>query len=210
MSLTFNILTIFPAEVKAYTGVGMVRKAAESGLVNFNIFDIRDFTKDKHKKVDDIPYGGGPGMVISVEVVVRALENIKEPGKRILLSPSGKKFTQKEACALSSLENITLICGRYMGIDHRIRNFVDEIYSLGDYILSGGELPALSIAEAVTRLIPGVLGDARSIEEDKGYPIYTRPRVFRGLEVPEVLLSGDHAKIKNFREREAAYGKDDR
>ncbi|NLB34867.1 MAG: tRNA (guanosine(37)-N1)-methyltransferase TrmD [Elusimicrobia bacterium] len=210
MSVKFNILTIFPGEVRAYTEIGMLRKAATGGLAEYNIIDIRDFAPEPHKKVDDIPYGGGPGMVITVDTVVRALESLENPGLKILLSPAGKKYSQEDAARISRLESITLICGRYMGIDHRIREFIDEVVSVGDYILSGGELPALTIIESATRLIPGVLGDARSLKEDKGYPIYTRPRVFRGLEVPEVLLSGDHEKIKKFREGEAAYGKNDR
>ena len=208
MSKIINILTIFPDPVRAYTETGMLSRASDRELAVFNIVDIRGFSENKHRKVDDMPYGGGPGMVMAVDVIVRALESLDNPGRTILLSPEGRVFSQKEARRLTA-EDLTLICGRYMGIDHRIVNFVDEVVSVGNYILSGGELPALVIAEAVTRLIPGVLGDERSIEEDKGYPIFTKPREFRGLKVPDVLLSGDHAKIEEYRKREARYGKDD-
>ena len=209
MAKIINILTIFPDPVEAYLREGMLRRASDKGLVEFNTVNIRDFSLNRHRKVDDIPYGGGPGMVMGVDVTVKALESLDKPGRKVLLSPSGKLFTRQDARRLGE-DDLTLICGRYMGIDHRIREFIDETVSVGEYILSGGELPALTVAEAVTRLIPGVLGDERSLEEDRGYPIYTRPREFRGFKVPDVLLSGDRVRIKEFREREAAYGKDDR
>ncbi|MFC2062094.1 tRNA (guanosine(37)-N1)-methyltransferase TrmD [Elusimicrobiota bacterium] len=201
-----NILTIFPEQVKAYTEVGILNQALSKDLVEYNIVDIRDFSEDKHRKVDEIPYGGGPGMVMQAPVVVRAIESLNDPGIKILLEPGGEEFTQDSAETLVG-SNITLICGRYTGIDFRVRNFVDRIVSVGDFIVSGGELPALIITEAVVRLMPGVLGDQRSIEEDKGYPVYTRPREFRGLKVPEVLFTGNHRKIKEFRDQEAKYGR---
>jgi len=209
LTVTINILTIFPEAVSCYLETGMAGRAAKKGLVEYNIVDIRDFSGDKHRKVDDIPYGGGPGMVMQVEPVVKALESLKNPGLKILLCPSGEKYDQGTAEELAG-KNITLICGRYTGIDYRIVKFVDRIISVGDYILSGGELPALTITESVIRLIPGVLGDEKSLEEDKGYPVYTRPREFRGLKVPEVLISGDHKKIEEFRNQEANHAKDDK
>lgn len=198
-SIFINILTIFPEQVRSYISVGILNRAVEKGLIKFNILDIRDFSLNKHRKIDDIPYGGGPGMVMGVDAVVLAIESIKEPGVKILLSPSGKLFTQKTAKYLTG-GNLTLICGRYTGIDFRINKFVDKIISVGNFIVSGGELPALLITEAVIRLMPGVLGNELSLSEDKGYPIYTRPYNFRDLKVPDVLLSGDHKKIKEFRE----------
>lgn len=207
--ITINILTIFSTQVSCYFEVGILKQAENKGLAVYNVIDLRDFTEDKHRKVDDIPYGGGPGMVMMAPVVVKALESINDPGIKILLSPGGEKFTQKMTSEFTG-KNLTLICGRYTGIDHRIMQFVDREISVGDFVVSGGELPALVITEAVVRLIPGVLGDSESIREDKGYPVYTRPREFRGLKVPKVLISGDHKKIRNYRDREAKYGKNDR
>ena len=204
-----NILTIFPEQVKKYLEAGIPSRAASKGIVEYNVVDIRDFAPDKSRKVDDMPYGGGPGMVMAVPVVVDALESLARPGIRILLSPSGEDFVQETARELSG-QDMTLICGRYTGIDYRIRNYIDRVISVGRFILSGGELPALVITEAAVRLIPGVLGDIKSLDEDRGYPVYTRPREFRGDSVPEVLISGDHKKIEEYREQEAKYGKDDR
>ncbi|MFH1415298.1 MAG: tRNA (guanosine(37)-N1)-methyltransferase TrmD [Elusimicrobiota bacterium] len=200
-----NILTIFPEQVESYLNVGVLNQAIVKGFVEINAVDVRAFSEDKHNKVDDIPFGGGPGMVMTAPVVVRALESLDTPGIRILLSPSGKHFCRETAQGLSG-RDMTLICGRYTGIDYRVREFVDSMISVGDFIVSGGELPALIITEAAVRLIPGVLGDTESLEEDRGYPVYTRPREFRGLKVPEVLVSGDHKKIKEYRDREAKYG----
>ncbi len=206
---TINILTIFPEQVECYFKAGILNRARNKGFFKYNVVDIRDFSDNKHKKVDDMPYGGGPGMVMMVPVVVKALENVSGAGIKILLSPSGKKFSQKTAGELSG-KNLTLICGRYTGIDYRVVNFVDRVISVGDFIVSGGELPALMITEAVVRLVPGVLGDVESIQEDMGYPVYTRPRKFRGLKVPEVLISGDHRKIRSYRDHEARYDRNNK
>lgn len=206
---TINILTIFPRQVECYFEAGILNQAGNKGLLEYNIVDIRDFSQDKHRKVDDLPYGGGPGMVMMTPVVVRALESVKDPGIKILLSPSGEGFNQKIAAEFSG-KNLTLICGRYTGIDYRVTEFVDRVVSVGDFIVSGGELPALMITEAVVRLLPGVLGDSESLDEDRGYPVYTRPKEFRGLKVPEVLISGNHKKIRDYREQEARYGKNNR
>lgn len=202
--VTINIVTIFPDQVKSYVEIGILNQAVKSNAVVYNIVNIRDFSQNKHKKVDGLPYGGGPGMVMKAPDVVKAIESIRKPGMKILLAPSGEEFDQKAARKLVG-KDLTLISGRYTGIDYRVRAFVDKVMSVGNFIVSGGELPALIITEAVVRLIPGVLGDERSIEEDKGYPVYTRPRNFRGLKVPEVLISGNHKKIQEFRNREAKY-----
>ena len=203
-----NLLTIFPDAVKSYLSVGMLGKAGEKELVEYNVVDLRDFAENRHRQVDDIPYGGGPGMVMMAPVVVSAIESLKCPGEIILMSPAGEKFTQQTAKEMSG-RNLTFICGRYAGVDERVKKYIHREISVGDYILSGGELAALTVLEASVRLTPGVLGDARSSQEDKGYPLYTRPRNFRGMEVPEILLSGNHKKIDNFREQEAKYDYDD-
>ncbi|MGM0568824.1 MAG: tRNA (guanosine(37)-N1)-methyltransferase TrmD [Elusimicrobiota bacterium] len=209
MSIKISILTIFPHAVRKYAETGIMGRAEDKGAVEFRIVDIRDFSADKHNKVDFPPYGGGPGMVMSPEPIVRALESVENPGIKILMSPSGELFCRERARELSG-ENLTLVCGRYAGVDERVRKYVDRVISIGDYVLSGGELPALVVAEAAVRLVPGVLGSEKSAEEDRGYPQYTRPRIFRGEGVPEVLLSGDHGKIDKFRKQEARYGKNDR
>ncbi len=200
-----NILTIFPDQVRSYLEVGILNRAESKGIVKYNTVDIRDFSDNKHRKVDDTPFGGGAGMVMMAPVVVGALESIKKPGIKVLLSPTGEKFSQETAEELSG-KDLTFICGRYTGIDYRVESFADRIISVGDFIVSGGELPALMITEAVVRLIPGVLGDSESLQEDKGYPVFTRPREFRGMNVPEVLVSGDHKKIRKYRDREVKNG----
>ncbi|MEA3507193.1 MAG: tRNA (guanosine(37)-N1)-methyltransferase TrmD [Elusimicrobiota bacterium] len=199
-TVKINILTIFPGQVESFVKIGMLEQSARKNLAEFNIVDIRKFSDNRHRKVDDMPYGGGPGMVMSAPPVIRALESLEQPGIKILLAPNGEDFNQTEAAKLAG-RDMTLICGRYTGIDYRVREYVDRIFSVGNYIVSGGELPALIITEAAVRLIPGVLGDEKSLEEDRGYPVYTRPQNFRGMEVPEVLLSGNHKKIEDFRDR---------
>jgi tRNA (guanine37-N1)-methyltransferase len=210
--MIFEIITIFPRIFDSYLSESLLYHAQKNKLVKVNIHNLRDFTKDKHKSVDDRPFGGGPGMVLKVGPIYRALfalgfkvESLKSKNKGkkekiILLSPRGKKFNQRIAQRFSKLERIVLICGRYEGVDERVKNFIDEEISIGDYILSGGELPAMVIIEAVTRLIPGVLGNEESLK-DLGYPVYTRPREFKGMKVPKVLLSGDHKKIEEWRKK---------
>lgn len=197
-TVKINILTIFPEQVESFIKIGMLEQAARKDLAEYNIVDIREYSDNKHRKVDDMPYGGGPGMVMSAGPVIKALESLDRPGIKILLAPNGESFNQTAAAELSG-QDMTLICGRYTGIDYRVREYADRIYSVGNYIVSGGELPALIITEAAVRLIPGVLGDEKSLDEDRGYPVYTRPQNFRGMEVPEVLLSGNHKKIEDFR-----------
>jgi len=203
----FDILTLFPSAFSSYIKESIIKRALEKGAVTINIIDIRDFTNDKHRTVDDLPYGGGPGMVMKVEPIVKALESLpsSDNKKVILLSPSGIPFNQKKAKELSALSHIVLICGRYEGIDERIVHFIDEAISIGDYVLTGGELPAMVVMDAVSRLIPGVLGDIDSTIEESfsdnllEYPQYTRPRDFRMYSVPEILTSGNHERIKRWR-----------
>jgi len=209
-----DVITIFPEIVHAYLGEGVIHKALDKKLIEVKVHNVRDFTKDKHKTVDDYPYGGGAGMVMKPEPFFSAVETLcPERAKRrvIMLSPAGNKFDQDMAAELSrEKRNLLLLCGRYEAIDERVRiALVNDEISVGDYILTGGELPALVIIDAVARLIPGVLGDERSAEEDSfssgllDYPHYTRPPVFMGREVPEVLLSGNHKEIWQWRRKEA-------
>ena len=204
----FTVITLFPGMFDSPLAHSILKRAREKKLIDIGFVDPRDFTSDKHRTVDDTPYGGGQGMVMKPEPLVAAIEAAKNDLKRprvILLSPQGKLFDQAEAARLSREEEIVLVCGRYEGIDERVKAFVDEEISVGDYTLSGGELPALVVIDAVTRLIPGVLGNAQSSEDDSfsngllEYPQYTRPEEFRGMKVPEVLVSGDHEKIRRWR-----------
>ena len=190
----------------------ILKRARDEGLLEITLHDLRDYTLDKHRRVDDCPFGGGVGLVMNVEPIVRAIEAVREnrPGARvILLSPGGQSFDQKMAWELSEEENLILVCGRYEGVDERVLNFVDSAVSIGDYVMAGGEVPAMVIVEAVSRLIPGVVGDESSIIEESfegnrlEHPQYTKPREFRGLKVPEVLLSGHHKKIQDWQRKEA-------
>lgn len=211
--MIFEVLTIFPEVIECYLKHGIVGRALNRGIVQVKVYNLRDFTTDKHKKVDDYPYGGGAGMVMQIEPLYNAIKHIKSDGKKrkmILLSPQGRRFNQEVALEFQREGAVlTFICGRYEGIDERIKAFIDEEFSIGDYVLSGGELPALVIIDSILRLIPGALGDELSSEEDsfmKGsldYPHYTRPEEFEGMKVPEILLSGDHKKIALWRRREA-------
>ncbi len=211
--MRFDILTIFPDMFASPFEHSILKRARETGVIEINLVNIRDFAEDKHHMTDDYPYGGGSGMVMKPEPIVKGLRQIeskKGKGKVILLSPSGKRFDQETAKRLSAEEHIVLICGRYEGIDERVRErFIDEEISVGDYILTGGEFPAMVIVDAVSRLIPGVLGCAESPEEESfsesilEYPQYTRPPEFEGMKVPDVLLSGNHAEIAKWRKREA-------
>ncbi|MBI4992170.1 MAG: tRNA (guanosine(37)-N1)-methyltransferase TrmD [Candidatus Harrisonbacteria bacterium] len=213
----FDIITIFPKILDSYFNESLLKKAQEKGLFKVISHNLRDFTKDKHHKADDTPYGGGPGMVIKAEPVYRAVQEIKLKAKSsklkvrtILFSLRGKKFDQKEAHRLAKYDQLIFICGRYEGVDERVAKYVaDEELSVGDFVLSGGELPAALVIEAISRLIPGVLGKRESLEEMKGsYPVYTKPEKIewkvksgkrRALRVPSVLLSGDHKKIDEWR-----------
>ena len=211
--MTFDIVTIFPAMIEPSLAEGIVGRAIARGTLDVRVHDLRDFTTDRHRVVDDVPYGGGPGMVLKPEPIFRALDAIEAarggPLTVVLTSPQGTRLTQGEARRLSGLEHIVLLCGRYEGVDERVRTRVSEEISIGDYVLSGGELPAVVILDAVAWLVPGVVGDERSVTDDSfsrgllDFPQYTRPAELGACRVPSVLLSGDHAGIRRWRKREA-------
>lgn len=209
MRITF--LTLFPHAFDSFTSESIIKRAAAKKKVTFQCVDIRDFAKGAHKQVDDRPYGGGPGMVMQVEPIVRAIKKVTpKKSKRvrvILTSAKGKRFTQVDAHRLAAYTQVIFVCGHYEGVDERVIKYVDEELSIGDYVLTGGELPAAVMSDAIIRLLPNVLGHEESSKdeshEQKGvleYPQYTRPEVFRRMRVPQVLLSGDHKKISAWRE----------
>jgi tRNA (guanine37-N1)-methyltransferase len=210
--MKFDIITIFPNAIQEYIDTGILRIAQEKDLVKINVHDLRNWTEDKHRKVDDTPYGGGPGMVMNIGPIYRAVEDLREEDSIICITtPKGEKLNQSRIQELSRNRDAhyIIICGRYEGVDQRVHdNLVDLEFSIGDYILSGGELPALVFVDSITRLIPGALGNIESLEsesfteQDKfDYPQYTKPEEFEGWEVPEVLLSGNHAKIEEWRQK---------
>ena len=212
--MKFDVVTIFPRMIDAGLAEGVVGRGIGNGLVDVRVHDLRAFTTDRHRTVDDVPYGGGPGMVMKVEPFVRALEAIRAergvPGAVVLLSPQGRRFDQVEAGRLSELGHVVLRCGRYEGIDERVREMVaTEELSIGDFVVSGGEGPALLVIDAVSRLVPGVVGDRESVEQDSfaqgilDHPHYTRPADFEGRRVPDVLLSGHHAEVRRWRMKQA-------
>jgi tRNA (guanine37-N1)-methyltransferase len=218
---TFDVVTIFPAMIEQPLAAGILGRAIEGGVIDVKVHDLRDFTTDRHRVVDDVPYGGGPGMVLKPEPIFRALDAIEQargaPLTVVMTSPQGRRFTQDEARRLSGVEHVVLLCGRYEGFDDRVRERVTEELSIGDYVLTGGELPALVVIDAVARHVPGVVGDQQSVSDDSfsrgllDFPQYTRPAEVeaggaadeRRLKVPEVLLSGNHAAIRRWRKREA-------
>jgi tRNA (guanine37-N1)-methyltransferase len=210
----FDLVTIFPRLCDGPLGEGIVRRAIERGIVDVRVHDLRDHTTDRHRSVDDIPYGGGPGMVFKPEPLFAAVEAIRaeggEPDAIVLTSPQGKTFTQAEAARFAALRHVVVLCGRYEGVDDRVRaGLATEELSIGDYVLSGGELPALVLVDAVVRLLPGAVGDEESVEADSfsrgllDFPVFTRPALFRDMAVPDVLMSGHHAEIRRWRKREA-------
>src|SRR5215216_178185 len=212
--MKFDIVTIFPRMIEAALAEGVVSRGIASGVLDVKVHDLRDHTTDRHRSVDDVPYGGGPGMVMKPEPLVRAVEEIRAtrgtPDAVIVTSPQGRAFTQREAERLATLGHVALLCGRYEGLDERVLTLVGaEELSIGDYVVSGGELAALVIVDAVSRLVPGVVGDEQSVAEDSfslgllDYPHYTRPAEFGGLKVPDVLLSGHHAEVRRWRKKEA-------
>lgn len=209
-----DVVTIFPRMIEAGLAEGVVGRARTAGLLDIVVHNLRDFTTDRHHVVDDVPFGGGPGMVMKPEPFFAAMRAIREtrgtPDAVILLSPAGERFSQAGAKRVAALGHVVLLCGRYEGIDERVREaLATEELSIGDYVLSGGEIPALAVIDAAARLVPGVVGDDGSVEADSftrgllDYPHYTRPSEFEGRQVPEVLLSGHHAEIRRWR-REAA------
>ena len=217
--MRFDVVTIFPAMVRQALDEGIVGRAIERKTLEVVVHDLRDFTTDRHRVVDDVPYGGGPGMVLQPEPLFRALDAIEAQDARtplvLLTSPQGTRLTQRVVERFSQQSRLVLLCGRYEGIDERVRSRVHEEVSIGDYVLSGGELPALVIIDAVARLVPGVVGDEQSVAEDSfgrgllDFPHYTRPAEISAgssdekLKVPDVLLSGNHAEIRRWRKREA-------
>lgn len=201
--MKFDILTILPKIFDSYFNESILKRAQEKRLIKITAHNLRDFTTDKHLKVDDKPYGGGPGMVFKVEPIYKAVQKIKKSKKArvILFSTRGRKLDSKTAKRLSKYDQLILICGRYEGVDERVAKYIaDEEISVGDYVLSGGELPAMVLVDSVSRQLPGVLGKLESLEEIKGsYPVYTRPEVFKNWKVPKDLLSGHHKKIAKWR-----------
>lgn len=212
--MRFDILTLFPEMFDGPFSDSIIKKARDNNIIDINLIDIRDYTTDKHNTADDYPYGGGAGMVMKVEPIFYALEditnNFKEKTTNILLTPRGQQLNQEMVKDLSEKDRLVLICGHYEGVDERIRNnYIDLEVSIGDYVLTGGEIPAMVLVDAVSRMIPDVLGHEESKENDsfyKGildYPHYTRPREFKGIKVPEILLSGNHQLIEKWRQKEA-------
>lgn len=210
--MRIDVVTLFPEFFTSPLQQSMLRRAQELGAVSFRVINVRDYARDRHKVCDDRPFGGGPGMVLKIEPLVAAIRELRREDPEvwvILLSPQGRLFDQEKARDLAGRPHAALLCGHYEGVDDRLRFYIDEELSMGDYIVTGGEIPALAVADAVTRLLPGVLGGEGAADEESfqtgllEYPHYTRPRVFEGHEAPEILLSGDHAAVARWRRQEA-------
>ena len=208
--MKFDILTLFPNMFEGVFSESIIKRAIEAKKVEINIIDFRKYTNDAHNKVDDTPYGGGAGMVLMPQPIFDCVEDIKtEDSKVILLTPSGEPYKQKKAYELSNEKHLIIICGHYEGFDERIRTLADMEISIGDYVLTGGEIPAMTLVDSITRLIPGVINERSHLEDSFNenymldYPTYTKPRIFRNMEVPEVLTSGNHAKIDKWRRQKS-------
>ena len=213
--MLIDIITLFPEMFTGVFGESIIKRAVEKNILSIRFTQLREFAFDKHRQVDDSPFGGGAGMVLKPEPVYRAVRDVLSKSnenfsrKVIITDPSGEVFTQAKAKELAALDQIIFVCGHYEGFDARIYDLADELISIGDYVLTGGELPAMVIVDAVARMLPNVLGSAESAETDSffdgmlGFPQYTRPREFEGKIVPEVLLSGNHAEIRKWRETQA-------
>jgi tRNA (guanine37-N1)-methyltransferase len=211
--MRFDVVTIFPAMFAPVFEQGVVGRAIERGLIELHAHDLRDHTRDRHRQVDDMPFGGGPGMVLKPEPAIEAVESIRpqNPGPVVLMEPWGERLDQRLAESLAAEPGLIIVCGRYEGIDDRVRTALGaREVSIGDYVLSGGEIPAMVLIDAVARLVPGVVGDPESLANDSfsrepsGWPQFTRPAEYRGMSVPEVLLSGDHARIRQWRRQQAS------
>lgn len=212
--MRFDVVTIFPAMFGPVFAQGVIGRAIERGRLELHAHDMRDWTHDRHRQVDDMPFGGGPGMVMKPEPAIEAVEAIRanNAGPVILMEPWGERLDQSMAASLAREVGLIIVCGRYEGIDDRVRSALSaREVSIGDYVLSGGEVPAMALIDAVARLVPGVVGDPGSLAQDSfseaemaGWPQYTRPAEYRGMAVPEVLLSGDHARIRQWRRQQAA------
>ncbi|MCF7808484.1 MAG: tRNA (guanosine(37)-N1)-methyltransferase TrmD [Candidatus Marinimicrobia bacterium] len=211
--MIIDVITTFPNTVRAFKEMGIVGRAFESGIAELKCWDIRDYADDTYKHIDDVPFGGGAGMIIKPDPLFRAFEDVatlrKQSGHRIFLTPQGKPLQQADAERLSQVEHVVLLCGRYKGIDQRVRDeLIDEEISLGDFVLSGGEIAAFAIIDAMVRLLPGAVSDEESTRSDTfpvgllDAPYYTRPSEYRGLKVPDVLLSGHHAEIEKWRKKQ--------
>ena len=206
--MKIDILTLFKEMYDGFLNTSIIKSAREKNLVEINTINIRDYSKDKHKKVDDTPYGGGSGMVLMCQPIFDAVKDLKRTNSKvILMTPQGAKYNQKMAYNLSKEEHLIIICGHYEGFDERIKTLCDEEISIGDYILTGGEIPAMAITDSITRLLDGVITN-ESLESESfddgllDYPVYTKPRDFRGMKVPDVLLSGNHKEIEEYRNKE--------
>ncbi|MCI6349460.1 MAG: tRNA (guanosine(37)-N1)-methyltransferase TrmD [Tenericutes bacterium] len=206
--MRIDILTLFPGMFKPFLEESIIKRAILGGKVSVNVIDIRSFSTLNNNQVDDTPYGGGAGMVLMCDPVFRAVESVKsEKSHVVLLSPSGKTYNQKVAKEFKNYEHLILLCGHYEGFDERIKTIIDEEISIGDFVLTGGEVPAMAISDSIIRLLPGVIS-ADSLESESfedsllDYPVYTKPQVYRGMKVPDVLVSGDHKKIDEYRESE--------
>ncbi len=206
--MRIDILTLFPGMFKPFLEESIIKRAILGGKVSVNVIDIRSFSTLNNNQVDDTPYGGGAGMVLMCDPVFRAVESVKsEKSHVVLLSPSGKTYNQKVAKEFKNYEHLILLCGHYEGFDERIKTIIDEEISIGDFVLTGGEVPAMAISDSIIRLLPGVIS-ADSLESESfedsllDYPVYTKPQVYRGMKVPDVLVSGDHKKIDEYRNSE--------
>ena len=208
--MKFDVITLLPKAFELINNLGVITRALEKGLINLNLHDLRKFGEGSYKQVDDKPYGGGAGMVLKPGPIYKAHDSIKKSpnSKTLLMTPQGRVMNQKDLLRWTSMDQLIIICGQYEGFDERVRPLADEEVSMGDYILSGGEIPAISIINGLTRLLPGALGDPESLIDESHnsnlleYPQYTRPEIFQGMKVPDILLSGDHNKIKLWRENQ--------
>ncbi|MDA9746542.1 tRNA (guanosine(37)-N1)-methyltransferase TrmD [Prochlorococcus sp. AH-736-K20] len=210
-SFNFDVITLFPKAFELINNLGVITRAIDNNLIDVNLHDLREYGEGSYKQVDDKPYGGGSGMVLKPEPIYKAHESIRRStkSKTLLMTPQGKVLRQKDLFRWSSLDQIIIICGQYEGFDERVRCLADEEISLGDYVLSGGEIPAITIINGLTRLLPGTLGDPDSLVDESHnstlleYPHYTRPLIFKDMKVPDILLSGNHEEIRLWREQKS-------
>ena len=209
-SFNFDVITLFPKAFELLNNLGIITRALDKNLIDVNLYDLREYGEGSYKQVDDKPYGGGAGMVLKPEPIYKAYESIKKTtkSKTLLMTPQGKVLKQKDLLRWSNFDQIIIICGQYEGFDERIRCLADEEISIGDYVLSGGEIPAITIINGLTRLLPGTLGDPNSLIDESHnsnlleYPQYTRPPIYRDMKVPDILLSGNHDEIKSWRKEQ--------
>ena len=210
-SFNFDVITLFPKAFESINNLGVITRALDKNLIDVNLHDLREYGEGAYRQVDDKPYGGGSGMVLKPEPMFKAYESIKKSpkSKTLLMTPQGKPLKQEDLVRWSTLDQIIIICGQYEGFDERIRSLADEEISIGDYVLSGGEIPAMSIINGLTRLFPGTLGDPNSLVDESHnsflleYPHYTRPLIFKDMKVPDVLVSGNHEEIKSWRKQKS-------